>query len=273
MKKNILLNKPKKSLGQNFLIDENISRKTVKLLDVKPEDYFLEIGPGYGSLTKYLIEQTKNLICVEIDKEIFKNISEKYSDIKIINEDVLKINFNSLAEGIDRLRVVGNIPYNITSQIIFHIIDQREKIKDLTIMVQLEVAERIIAKPKSKEYGILSVISQAYSTPKLLFKVPPQCFFPKPKVYSGMLHFDFTNNLNNKIVNHNLFRKLVRTTFAKRRKILKNSLKDIDEKLDLNAFDMYLSKRPEELSIHEFIDLSNKINTIISDPGSSYDVS
>lgn len=265
MKKNLLLNKPKKSLGQNFLIDENISRKTVKLLDIKPEDYFLEIGPGYGSLTKYLIEQTKNLICVEIDKEIFQNISEKYAGIKIINEDVLNINFDSLTEGNYKLRVVGNIPYNITSQIIFHIIDQREKIKDLTIMVQLEVAERIIAKPKSKEYGILSVITQTYSTPKLLFKVPPQCFFPKPKVYSGMLHFDFTNSFNDKIMNHNLYRKLVRTTFAKRRKILKNSLKDIDENLDLNKFDIYLNKRPEELSVSDFIDLSNQINMIFSD--------
>lgn len=263
MKKSQIETKPKKSLGQNFLIDENISRKTVKALNIQNDDYFLEIGPGYGSLTKYLLNETQNIICVELDKNIFEKMIVEYENIKILNKDILKINFKSLIGSDKQLRVVGNIPYNITSQIIFHTIDQREYIKDLTIMVQLEVAERIIAKPRSKEYGILSVVTQAYTKPKLLFKVPPQCFYPKPKVYSAMLYLNFEENLSNYISNHDLFRKVVRVVFAKRRKILSNSLKDINDNIDLKKLSINLSKRPEELEVKEFIDLSNEINNQI----------
>jgi 16S rRNA (adenine1518-N6/adenine1519-N6)-dimethyltransferase len=261
MKRIEIVNKPKKSLGQNFLTDENISRKTVNLLNIQPEEHFLEIGPGYGSLTKHLLEKTHNLVCVEIDQEIAEKISEEYREIKIIQDNILNVRFDSLVKAPGKLRVVGNIPYNITSQIVFHAIDQRELVKDLTIMVQLEVAERIVAKPKTKAYGILSVVSQAYSTPKLLFKIPPSCFYPKPRVDSGILHFDFDTNFSPQIENHDLFRKVVRTTFAKRRKILSNSIKDLNTDIDFRIVEFDFNKRPEELSVQEFIDLSNKVNT------------
>ena len=259
MKRADIINKPKKSLGQNFLTDENISRKTVHLLNIEQSDVVLEIGPGYGSLTKHLLEKTKNLICVEIDNDIAEKIKADFPEITLIHDDILNVKFDPLMREGKKLRVTGNIPYNITSQIIFHAIDQRELVRDLTIMVQLEVAERIVAKPKTKAYGILSVVSQAYSTPKLLFKIPPDCFFPKPRVFSGILYFDFRNNPSAEIKDHTLFRKVVRTVFAKRRKMLSNGIKDLSQDIDFKTIDFDFTKRPEELSVHDFILLSNSL--------------
>ena len=256
-----IVKKPKKSLGQNFLIDENISRKTVSLLDIDPNDEFLEIGPGYGSLTKYILEKTKYLTCVEIDSTIAEKIATGYPSLKIINDDILNISLSELIGSQKKIRIVGNIPYNITSQIIFHIIDQREFVKDLTMMIQLEVAQRVVASPRTKAYGILSVITQAYSKPTLLFKIPPTCFFPKPRVDSGIISFDFSKTHNAKIKNHNIFRKLVRTTFAKRRKILSNSIKDLSDNFDYKTIHFDFTKRAEELSVEEFIELSNMVSS------------
>ena len=255
-----IVKRPKKSLGQNFLVDENISRKTVNLLDIDPNDEFLEIGSGYGSLTKYIFEKTKYLTCVEIDSTIAKKIANEYPSLKIINDDILNVSLSKISSNQKKIRIIGNIPYNITSQIIFHVIEQREFVKDLTIMIQLEVAQRIIATPKTKTYGILSVVTQAYSEPSLLFKIPPTCFFPKPRVESGIIHFDFSKTHNSQIKNHNIFRKLVRTTFAKRRKILSNSIKDISDEFDHKTINFNFTKRAEELSVKEFIELSNIIS-------------
>jgi len=255
-----ILKKPKKSLGQNFLIDENISRKTVSLLDIVPNDQFLEIGPGYGSLTKHILEKTKHLTCVEIDLTIAEKITSDYPSIKIINDDILNISLGNVTDKQNKIRITGNIPYNITSQIIFHIIEQRDFVRDLTIMVQLEVAQRIVANPKTKAYGILSVITQAYSKPLLLFKIPPTCFFPKPRVESGIIQLDFNQTHDSEISNHKIFRKLVRTTFAKRRKILSNSIKDLFECFDYKTISFDFTKRAEELSVSDFINLSNMIS-------------
>jgi 16S rRNA (adenine1518-N6/adenine1519-N6)-dimethyltransferase len=255
-----IVKKPKKSLGQNFLIDENISRKTLSLLDIDPNDEFIEIGPGYASLTKYILEKTKHLTCVEIDSVIAEKIAAEYPSLKIINDDILNVLLGKLSSNPKKLRIIGNIPYNITSQIIFHVIDQREFVKDLTIMIQLEVAQRIVATPKTKAYGILSVITQSYSKPALLFKIPPTCFFPKPRVESGIIYFDFSKTHNDQIKNHSIFRKLVRTTFAKRRKILSNSIKDISDDFDCKTINFDFTKRAEELSVEDFIELSNMIS-------------
>jgi 16S rRNA (adenine1518-N6/adenine1519-N6)-dimethyltransferase len=255
-----IVKKPKKSLGQNFLIDDNISRKIVNLLDIDPNDEFIEIGPGYGSLTKYILEKTKYLTCVEIDSTIAKKITADFPSLKIINDDILNVSLSNIINSPKKLRIIGNIPYNITSQIIFHIIDQRELVKDLTIMLQLEVAQRIVANPKTKAYGILSVMIQAYSKPTLLFKIPPTCFFPKPRVDSGIISLDFSKTHNAQIKNHNIFRKLVRTTFAKRRKILSNSIKDLSDNFDYKTINFNFTQRAEELSVEEFIKLSNMIS-------------
>jgi 16S rRNA (adenine1518-N6/adenine1519-N6)-dimethyltransferase len=250
---------PKKSLGQNFLVDDNIARKIVNSFNIQDNDLILEIGPGYGSLTKHLIHKTKDFLAIELDKNISKYLTDTYKDIKIINTDFLELELIEIQKAyLKNIRIIGNIPYNITSQIIFHIIGNRSVVNDILIMMQYEVAQRIVAKPRTKNYGILSVFSQCYSTPKLMFKIPPQCFKPKPDIFSGMVYFDLTKNIADKINNEDLFRKIVRTSFGKRRKVLRNSLKEMD--LNLEQIDFDLSKRPEELSALDFIKLSNIIN-------------
>jgi 16S rRNA (adenine1518-N6/adenine1519-N6)-dimethyltransferase len=253
--------KPKKSLGQNFLVDDNFSRKIIDSMNFKKDDIVLEIGSGYGSLTKHIIDKSENIISVELDREISAYLNQTYSQINVINEDFLKVNLKKISESYKgKLRILGNIPYNITSQILFHIFDNREYVQDSLIMMQLELCQRLTAKPKTKDYGILSVFSQIFSEPKLLFKIPPTCFYPKPRVLSGMVYFDLSKDKSEKITNEENFRKVVRTAFGKRRKMLSNSLKDLNLNFNLNEIDFDFNKRPEELTPEDFIFLSGEIN-------------
>ena len=253
------LYKPKKFLGQNFLVDDNISRKIVKQLDIKESDTILEIGPGQGALTKHLAGVCKKYIAVEIDSEICNSLKEKYGKGKFINEDFLKFDLNQFKKPI---KIVGNLPYNIASEILFKLFDHREKITISILMVQKEFAQRLVAKPHSKAYGILAVQTQAFSEPEILFNVPPTVFFPKPKVNSSVIKLNFSNE-NYEILSRELFKRLVRSAFGKRRKILKNSLEDLFEelKLDFDDFDLFFdfSKRAENLNVEGYVQLSNII--------------
>jgi 16S rRNA (adenine1518-N6/adenine1519-N6)-dimethyltransferase len=252
--------KPKKSLGQNFLIDDNFSRKIIDSMNFGKNDIVLEIGPGYGSLTKHIITKSENIISVELDSEISVYLKQTFPEINVINNDFLKVNLKEIAGQYNgKLRILGNIPYNITSQILFHIFDNREFVSDALIMMQLDVCQRMIAKPKTKEYGILSVFSQIFSKPKLLFKIPPTCFYPKPRVFSGMVYFEFQDNKTQLITDDENFRKVVRTAFGKRRKMMSNSLKDLNLNFNLNEIDFDFNKRPEELTPNDFIYLSGEI--------------
>lgn len=252
--------RPKKFLGQNFLVDDNISKKIVKQLDLQDCDIVLEIGPGQGALTKHLAGFCKNYYAIEIDKNIAESLEDKFGETaSIINEDFLKFDFNMLNEPV---KIVGNLPYNIASEILFKLFDNREKILFAVIMVQKEFASRLTATPDTKEYGILSVQSQAFSKPKLLFNVPPTVFFPKPKVESSVVLIDF-RDMKNEIRNSNTFKTLVRTAFGKRRKTLKNSLKELFEELKL-GFVKYesiidFSKRAENIRVEKYIELANEI--------------
>ena len=256
---------PKKHLGQNYLIDENISKKIVNSFCPEPNQAILEIGPGKGALTKHLIKYNKNLTAVELDKNNCELLTEKFPGLKLVNEDVLKIYFKDVVKpsflqtGINKLRVIGNIPYNITTEILFKLIDEREYISDVQLMMQEEVAQRLTSKPNTKEYGILSVMIQTFSTPKLLFKVSANCFYPKPKVDSRIVSIKFGNKLEQKIVNPYFFRKFVRTAFGTRRKTLRNSLKNLNIKINENVLDFDFNRRAESLSAEEFIELSNDI--------------
>lgn len=265
--------KPKKSLGQNFLIDENIARKIVESLNLTKDDVVVEIGPGQGALTKYIVENVKKIYAVEIDKraaeELRSNISS--TKLKIINQDILEFDLSALDTGSKKLKLVGNIPYHLTSPILFKAIEYHKIIINVTMMIQKEVADRLTAKPYSKAYGILSVLTQFYGVPKSLFKVSPNCFFPKPKVTSTVVRIDFHHQLPFENVDEKLFRLVVRTTFGKRRKTLRNCLKYLpfDETIVKNIIqkiDFPLSKRPEELSISEFVILTDKIDEIIKCP-------
>lgn len=254
------LYKPKKFLGQNFLVDDNIARKIIKHFELKSSDTVLEIGPGRGALTKHLAGFCKKYYGIEIDKSIADSLKIKYGDKgKIINEDFLEYDLNKFKKPI---KIIGNLPYNIASEILFKLFEHNKKIISAVLMVQKEFAKRIIAKPNSKEYGILSVQSQVFSKPEILFNVPPTVFFPKPKVQSSVIKLDF-QNLDTSLISKECFKEVVRTAFGKRRKTLKNSLKELFEELNLDFDDLDLffdfSVRAESLSVQDFVQLSNLI--------------
>ncbi len=187
-------NKPKKRFGQNFLQDENILINIVKEINPQPDDSIIEIGPGYGALTQKLISATKNLIAVEIDNELVKVIKERFPQLHLINEDFLETDLSKLSSQEKKLRIVGNIPYNITSPILFKLIENNKLIKDAVFMVQLEVAKRMTADRGVKDYGILAVVLKYFTETKLCFKISPNVFFPKPKVFSALVHIQFQSN-------------------------------------------------------------------------------
>lgn len=249
--------RPKKSLGQNYLKDENISRNIVDAFNINENDNLIEIGSGQGAITKYIIERKKNFTVIEFDKHNCGILQEKFPGINIINKDFLKIEMDSLPNtDTKKLRVIGNIPYNITTEIFFKLIDNRHLISNVQFMIQEEVAKRLAAKPHTKEYGIPSVFAQVFCKPKLLFKVSRNCFYPTPKVDSRVIQFDFTSNLEEKITDTVFFKKFVKTAFGTRRKTLKNSLSSLE--LPLLKTDFDFTRRAETLTVEEFIMLSNR---------------
>ncbi len=258
-----IIHRPKKSLGQNYLTDENICRKTASAFNMMKDDPVLEIGAGTGQLTKYLVRSAGDIIAIELDENNCRKLENTFPHLRIVNDDFLNLNLDNLLplfkKKQKKIRIIGNIPYNITSPILFKLIDSRQVIKDVQLMMQEEVAQRLTAKPNTKNYGILSVLTQTYANPELLFKVSKNCFFPKPGVDSRVVKFIFTDEFINKVADEDFFRKFVRGAFGKRRKTLRNSLKSIGivtERLDIN-FDF--SRRAENLSVSEFISLSNRI--------------
>ena len=262
--------KPKKSLGQNFLVDENIARKIVDSLGLSLKDIVVEIGPGQGALTKYIVDKVYKLLAVEIDKRVAEKLKSEFfsKNIEIINQDFLEFDFKALFNKHKRkIRLLGNLPYHLTSPILFLAIENRSYISDFTFMIQKEVAQRLVGKKGTKSYGILAVLSQFYGRPEILFNVSPNCFFPKPKVTSTVVRISCSGQLPHRI-DEDLFRTVVRTTFGKRRKTIKNGLKYLpfeEETKDkiIKSLDFPMHKRPEQLSIEDFVTLTNKISDII----------
>lgn len=248
----------KKHLGQHFLKDENIAKKIADTLTLKGYDTVLEIGPGMGVLTKYLLQKNVKTFVVEIDTESVEYLKTHYLNLSnnIISEDFLKLNLSSYFND-EPIAIIGNFPYNISSQIVFKTLENKHRIPEFAGMFQKEVAERICEKPGSKTYGILSVLTQAFYNAEYLFTVPPSVFNPPPKVDSGVLRLTrkepFTLNVDEK-----LFFNVVKTAFNQRRKTLRNSLKtfNLSDKLREDAI---FAKRPEQLSVPAFIELTQKI--------------
>lgn len=252
--------KPKKSLGQNFLHDDNIGRNIVQSLALESGDHLLEIGPGKGALTKFLIRKTQNFLAVELDPRAVALLKETFGDsLELLQTDILTVSLIDLAEQRrGRFKVVGNIPYYITSEILFWLLDQREAVLEATLMVQREVAQRFVAQPRTKEYGILSIFSQHYTEPRLLFKVSRHSFYPAPTVDSAVVRLVMKRDLPD--CDDLLFRNIVRATFGKRRKTLRNGLRFMgftDDQLDSTGFD--LTRRSEELSPQDYVELSGKL--------------
>jgi 16S rRNA (adenine1518-N6/adenine1519-N6)-dimethyltransferase len=255
-------NKPKKRFGQNFLQDDNILNKIVKEINPQPDDLIIEIGPGYGALTHKLISITENLIAVEIDNELVVSLKERFPQLNLINEDFLKTDLSKLTSSGKKLRIVGNIPYNITSPILFKLIENNKLIKEAVFMVQLEVAKRMTSDRGTKDYGILAVVLKYFSVTKLCFKISPNVFHPKPKVFSALVHINFREIARSE-EEQKLFIQIVKAAFGNRRKTLKNSLgNSIFHKIDFSNSGIDLTLRAENLSIDDFVKLTKYVLNI-----------
>lgn len=248
---------PKKHLGQHFLTDPAIAERIVNLLPEGDEQTVMEIGPGKGILTDILLQKKfKKLIPVEIDTESVSHLVARHPELKnvIIAGDILRMDERVFRE--ENLHIIGNFPYNISSQIFFRVLQQRRHVQSVICMIQKEVADRITAPPGSKTYGILSVLLQAFYHAKLNFNVKPGSFFPPPKVTSAVITLT-RNNTEKLDCDEELFFRVVKTTFNQRRKTIRNSLKTI--LLPLEEPNLLLTKRPEQLGVNEFVELTNYV--------------
>ena len=254
--------KAKKNLGQHFLKDKEIAREVAATLDVVPQLPVLEVGPGTGMLTQFLLEKERDLTVVEIDHESVDYLNEHYPQLrgKILQQDFLRMDFTTYFDS--SFCVTGNYPYNISSQIFFKVLDNKERIPCCTGMIQKEVAERLVATPGNKTYGILSVLLQAWYDIKYLFTVDEHAFIPPPKVKSAVVRL--TRNQRRRLAcNEKLFKTVVKTGFNQRRKMLRNSIKSLLSDESPLPDDPLLTKRPEQLSIEQFEELTNLLEPLV----------
>lgn len=254
--------KPKKGLGQHFLTDESIARRIAGTLDGTGRMPAVEVGPGMGMLTKYLIEQQRPLRVVEVDSESVGYLASNYGDAldgKIIEGDFLTMNLDEMFEG-EKIAVIGNYPYNISSQIFFHILDYRDKVEVCSGMLQREVAERLAAPAGTKARGILSVLLQTWYDVEYLFTVSEHVFNPPPKVKSGVVRLR-RNRVGDPGCDERLYKTVIKTTFGQRRKTLRNSVKSLVPPAAVASLadNEMLTRRPEQLSVSEFVSLTNYI--------------
>ena len=252
----------KKSLGQHFLKDAEIAQRIAATLDNFATLPVLEVGPGTGMLTQFLLQKERDLTVVEIDRDSIAYLNEHFPLLKgrIIEEDFLRMDFSNHYN--DSFCIIGNYPYNISSQIFFKVLDNKESVPCCTGMIQKEVAQRIVASPGSKTYGILSVLLQAWYDVEYLFTVDEQAFIPPPKVKSAVVRL--TRNKRKQLnCNEKLFKTVVKTSFNQRRKMLRNSVKSLLSEESPMPDDPMLTKRPEQLSIEQFEQRTNLLEPLI----------
>ncbi len=261
--------KPKKFLGQHFLTDLSIASRIADTVDACPQLPVLEVGPGMGVMTQYLVQKQRPVKVVEIDYESVEYLRRTYPDLEdnIIEDDFLKMHLERTFQG-SPFVLTGNYPYNISSQIFFKMLDYKELIPCCTGMIQKEVAERMAAGPGSKTYGILSVLIQAWYDVEYLFTVEPGVFNPPPKVRSAVVRLT-RNETTDLGCDEKLFKRLVKTTFNQRRKTLRNNIKPLLSALEAESIekpdftellaDPIMQKRPEQLSVEDFINLTLRI--------------
>lgn len=252
--------KAKKSYGQHFLINESLAEKIAYSLHKEhPTKNVLEIGPGKGVLTKYLMRQDINLKVVEADRDMIAYLLTHYPDIEkaVIELDFLKLSMNKVFNG-EPFYMIGNYPYNISSQIVFKMLNARHLIPEMVGMFQKEVADRIIAAPGSKIYGVVSALVQAFYEGEQIVKVSPGSFSPPPKVNSSVIRLVRKDNYHLSC-DESLYRKVVKQTFNQRRKMMRNTLKSLVKDPDLLTKEIFM-KRPEQISVSGFIDITNIID-------------
>lgn len=257
--------RPKKFLGQHFLKDLQVAQDIADTVDTCPDIPILEVGPGMGVLTQFLIPKGRPLKVVELDFESVAYLKENFVQLgdNIIEQDFLKMDLNSLFDG-KPFVLTGNYPYNISSQIFFKMLEYKDLIPCCTGMIQKEVAERIAAKPDNKTYGILSVLIQAWYRVEYLFTVHEHVFNPPPKVKSAVIRMT-RNETQDLGCNEKLFKQIVKTTFNQRRKTLRNSISPILDKNSPLSADPLFNKRPEQLSVEDFIELTNRVEKALAD--------
>ena len=251
--------RPKKYLGQHFLKDLGIAERIADTVDAKPDIPVLEVGPGMGVLTQFLLKKEREVKVVELDDESVEYLNENFPDLRgdIIQGDFLKMRLEELFGG-GEFVLTGNYPYNISSQIFFKALDYKDQIPLCTGMIQKEVAERLAAGPGSKTYGIISVLVQAWYDVEYHFTVEPGVFNPPPKVKSAVISMR-RNEKTELGCDEKLFKTIVKTTFNRRRKQLRNSISSILPKDNKLSNDPLFNKRPEQLSVEEFVKLTNDV--------------
>lgn len=260
-------NKPKKNLGQNFLIDKNIRNKIIKSLQLEDDDIVLEIGSGRGELTQLIADRVNKVVALEVDRQLSEGLAELFktrSNVTVINQDILKFDlgvFNKSLGLKGKLKVFGNIPYYISSPIIEHLLQYRNIIDVIFITVQKEFAQRVIACPGSKDFGSFSCFAQYYTQPKILFDISMNCFRPVPKVTSSFLELKVRESPAVSVQDEKKFFKVIRGAFGQRRKTLRNSLEKLIPPEKLEAFfvqnGIKSTVRPEELELRDFAFLAN----------------
>lgn len=249
----------KKSLGQHFLHQQAIIQRIVDLFDPKSNQHIVEIGPGRGALTKELLSRVDRLEVVEIDREIIPMLKKKFADYQgftIYHADALKFDYHRLKTDAQSLRLIGNLPYNISTPLLFHLISFKHIISDMLFMLQKEVVDRLVAQVGSKDYGRLSVMVAWRCRVKRAFNIKPGAFIPPPKVDSSIVHLQPYQDPLTEVGDPAHFDKIVRLAFGKRRKILRNALKEIITEKDFEAAGINPMLRPEQLSIEQFGRLS-----------------
>ncbi len=261
-----------KRFGQNFLIDTHVLEKIIKSAEITKDDLVLEIGPGIGTMTQYLCENAREVVAVEIDKNLIPILENDtlaaYDNVTVINEDILKLDLNALVKernGGNRIKVVANLPYYITTPIIMGLFESHVPLQNITVMVQKEVADRMQAGPGSKDYGALSLAVQYYATPYIAANVPPNCFMPRPNVGSAVIRLTLHEEPPVKVKDEAFLFALIRASFNQRRKTLVNGLTNAAElnlskeevQAALEQMGLSATVRGEALTLEQFADLSN----------------
>lgn len=255
----------RKRFGQNFLSDNHYIQRIVESIAPKADDRLVEIGPGLGAITEHLVDKVAELHVVELDRDLIPRLEQKFDQRKnltIHHHDALKFDFSQLADT-SQIRIVGNLPYNISTPLIFHLLNQRESVKDMFFMLQKEVVERICASPGTGSYGRLSVMVQYYCRADLLFLVPPGAFQPPPKVESAIVRLQPHDNLPFPVQDEQLLNHIVTAAFGQRRKTLRNSLKNFIDAEGLEQLGIKSTERAEQLSLQQFVNICRKVE---SDP-------
>lgn len=255
--------KARKRFGQNFLHDQQVIDRIINQIAPSSDDHLLEIGPGQGALTKQLAGSGARLDCVELDRDLAEHLKHEYRDydnVHIHQYDILKFDLNDLELSDKRVRIIGNLPYNISTPVLFHLLKYYEKIEDMSFMLQLEVVERMSANVGDKNYGRLSLMLQYFCRAEKLFDVSPQAFTPVPKVNSAIVRLTPHKVLPVAAKDPDCLKVVVRTAFNQRRKTLRNSLKTLISDSELADLEIDMTLRPEKLSLTDYVKISDAIS-------------